>query len=93
MDFEWDDDKYETNLAKHGISFEQAARIFSSPILQREDTRRAYGETRFISTGMVQGVCYVVVHTERNGLTRLISARIGGRRDHKRYYTYLTGGT
>jgi uncharacterized protein len=34
MDFEWDEAKNRRNLAKHGISFEEAARVFAGPILQ-----------------------------------------------------------
>lgn len=93
MEFEWDDDKYQSNLAKHGVSFRLATRIFKGPILTEEDVRRDYGERRFISIGVVQGICLVVVHTERDGITRIISAWLGGRNDKKRYDAHYDGGT
>ena len=42
-----------------------------------DETKRErgdYGEVRFISLGMVDDECFVVVHTERGGVTRLITA-------------------
>jgi len=30
--FQWDDIKAETNLAKHGVSFEEAMTVFSDPL-------------------------------------------------------------
>jgi uncharacterized DUF497 family protein len=32
--FEWDDNKAASNLRKHGISFQTAARVFTDPFLQ-----------------------------------------------------------
>lgn len=31
MEFEWDERKAASNLAKHGVSFEQATRAFADP--------------------------------------------------------------
>jgi uncharacterized protein len=45
MDFEWDAVKNRSNLAKHGISFEEAARVFAGPRFSEVDDRHAYGET------------------------------------------------
>ena len=89
MEFEWDDDKFATNLAKHKVDFRRAALIFRGRVVTREDRRRDYGEVRQVSIGMLGSDVYVVVHTERNGITRIISARIGGRRDRKDYYANL----
>lgn len=87
MNFEWDDVKNETNFQKHGIRFEEAARIFSHPVMTRIDDRRDYGEVREISTGLLDGlVVLVVVHTDRDGTTRLISARPAKRAERKAYY-------
>jgi len=32
MDFEWDPNKSETNLKKHGVSFHEASTIFYDPL-------------------------------------------------------------
>lgn len=85
MEFEWNDEKREQNLDKHGVDFLDAALIFDGPILTMEDQREDYGELRFISLGMVGDVTYAVIHTERNGKTRLISAWKGGRKENERY--------
>jgi len=89
MEFEWDEQKRQQNIAKHGVDFLDAALIFENPILMAEDKRKDYGEVRFISLGMVGDVIYAVTHTERNGITRLISAWKGGRKEHERYKNSL----
>jgi uncharacterized DUF497 family protein len=85
VEFEWDEEKRKANIAKHGVDFQYAALIFEGPILSRPDHRVDYGEERLISLGMVEDECFVVVHTERSGCTRIISAWKGGT-DERRYY-------
>ena len=46
MEVEWDEQKRHTNIAKHGVDFVAAARVFDGPILEVEDRRRDYGEMR-----------------------------------------------
>jgi uncharacterized protein len=85
MGFQWDDDKSTANEAKHGISFLQAAQIFRGPVLKAPDTRRDYGELRFIALGAFDGEVLRVVFTEREGDIRLISAWRAGRHDREKY--------
>ncbi len=85
MGFQWDAEKNAANVAKHGISFEQAAQIFRAPILKRLDDRRDYQETRFIALGTYDGEVLCVVFTERDGDIRLISARKASRHERERY--------
>ena len=86
MEFEWDRRKNQVNIAKHGISFERAQRIISVITLDRVDDRRDYGEERIISLGMIEAtLIIVVVHTDREGRTRIISAR-PSRRSERRIY-------
>ena len=74
-DFEWDPEKNRRNVAKHGISFAEAAAIFDGPVLTAEDEGE-YDEIRERSYGLLRGVVLVcVVHTLRNGKIRIISAR------------------
>ncbi len=76
MIFDWNLDKAKSNIAKHGIGFETACLIFSGPTVDRIDDRKDYGEERKISIGMVENLLIiVVVHTNRDGVTRIISAR------------------
>ncbi len=75
MEFEWDENKRQSNLSKHGIDFVRAASIFSSPILEKEDNRYDYGESRFIALGETNGIVLFVVYTMRGSVYRIISAR------------------
>jgi uncharacterized DUF497 family protein len=91
MDFEWNEAKRELNLAKHGVDIFVAALIFEGQTITTEDKRHDYGEVRHKSVGMVDDVCYVVIHTNRNGVTRLISAWEGGRRDRRKLEAGIAG--
>ena len=75
-DFEWDDRKNRSNVRKHGIDFALASRIFDGPVLTKIDACLEYGELREVSIGVVDGtVVLAVVHTDRFGAVRIISAR------------------
>ncbi|OYU75182.1 MAG: hypothetical protein CFE32_15230 [Alphaproteobacteria bacterium PA3] len=78
MEFEWDDEKNKANILKHKVSFGRAALIFTGPIYTKVDLRQDYGETRFVSIGIVEDECLVVVHTIRGEKLRVISAWKGG---------------
>ena len=87
--FEWDDEKSRLNVEKYGIGFETAATIFRGNVLSRIDDREDYGELREISIGRVDtDVVVTVVHTDRDGNVRLISARRANRRERKDYDDY-----
>ena len=46
MRFEWDEKKNRRNIAKHGVSFEDACRIFEGFTLGLVDDRTDYGKVR-----------------------------------------------
>lgn len=84
--FEWDEAKNRRNIEKHGISFATASRIFEGPILSATDTRQDYGETRQLNLGRIDGrVVLLVVHTDRAGKIRIISARRANYRERQAY--------
>lgn len=86
MDFEWDGEKNRSNIEKHGVSFEDASRIFAGFTIDAPDTRHDYGEERTTSVGLLGGiVVLVVVHTDRFGNCRIISARQANKKERKRY--------
>ncbi|AFZ44920.1 protein of unknown function DUF497 [Halothece sp. PCC 7418] len=92
--FEWDENKNQQNLKKHKISFEEAVEIFDGIVFTAIDERYNYGETREISIGAIQGVVIItVVHTERNGNIRIISARKATPKERRQYYDYLARTT
>ena len=92
--FTWDKAKDRTNQRKHGVGFEEAARVFADPLhLSRQD-RIEGGERRWQTIGMVGGTTLLLVaHTIRendeNGrpveVIRIISARTATRRERRRY--------
>lgn len=91
--FEWDRAKNDANVAKHGIGFELASRIFEGRVLTRTDDRRSYGERREVSLGMVEdALILAVIHTDRNGRIRIISARRANRTERTRYDGTLQAG-
>ncbi|EBH3176976.1 BrnT family toxin [Salmonella enterica] len=88
--FEWDEVKAASNYRKHGIRFEEAARVFDDPFHLSIQDRYENGEYRWQSIGMVRGCMMVVVaHTTRfedgTEIIRLISARRAERRELRRY--------
>lgn len=85
MKFEWDEDKRQATINDRGVDFLYAALIFEGETLTREDDREDYGEVRFASLGLIDGVPYTVIHTKRGENIRLISAWKGGRKDYEKY--------
>ncbi|MDZ7600695.1 MAG: BrnT family toxin [Hoeflea sp.] len=85
MEFEWDEAKRAEIYRKHGVDFLEAALIFENDVLEKEDTRRNYGEKRMIALGMADGEIYTVVYTRRGDVYRLITAWKGGQIDRERY--------
>ena len=84
--FRWNAEKAKRNLAKHGVSFEQAAQIFFDPFLRYQDATRQ-GEQRDGAMGCdfemrVLLVVHVVVENE---YVRLISARKAETHERARY--------
>lgn len=91
MRFEWDERKAAQNIAKHGVPFEYAARVFLDPLrLDSADTRIDYREERRITVGQIEEKMYVVAYTIRGQIIRLISARKANRRGRRRYYETLS---
>jgi uncharacterized DUF497 family protein len=75
--FEWDEDKAEENLRKHGVSFLDATTAFLDEFVAvLPDEEHSTGEERFILMGETpNGRLIVVVYTEREDSIRIISAR------------------
>lgn len=87
MEFEWDQNKAVKNIAKHGVSFDEAATVFGDPLaVTYFDPDHSDDEDRFLTFGYSRnGVLLVVSHTDREDATRIISARRATRRERKIY--------
>ena len=91
MRWTWDPSKNEANIQKHRISFEDAELVFADPLFMTEADPYP-GEERYRTTGMVNGVIVLVVHTLMNvddapdaEAGRIISARKATRRERQDY--------
>jgi len=93
LHFEWDEAKRLKVIEERGVDILYAALIFEDRVLTKVDDRADYGEERLISLGMVDGEAFVVVHTERKGATRLITAWKGGQLEREQYQAGITRGT
>ena len=88
--FEWDEKKNRANFSKHGIWFDEAADIFSGPVLTKTYQTSDSGEFREVTIGAIRGVSVVcVAHTDRNGHIRIINARKATKAERKSYYACL----
>lgn len=85
MKFEWDNNKNEANIQRHGIDFQDAALIFKAPVLVKADTRKDYREERLVGLGLLFGAVVVIVFTNRGNITRIISIRRANKYERKIY--------
>jgi uncharacterized protein len=86
VQFEWDENKNQTNIRKHGIDFRDAIDVFNHPVLTWPDGREDYGEERWIALGWMKALMGVVIYVERRADTvRIVSARKATRQETKRY--------
>jgi len=85
--FEWDKLKAETNLRKHGISFDEALTVFGDPLARiRDDPDHSVGERREIIVGLsVKHRVLVVGFAERETKVRIINARRAAANERKNY--------
>ena len=89
LGFEWDVSKAATNARRHGVTFEEAATVFSDDAaLLISDPDHSDDEDRFIILGLSAALrILVVVHCSRGGedIIRLISARKATRSERAQY--------
>lgn len=84
--FEWDDAKAQSNLAKHGVLFAYAARVFLDPdVVDFDASKPVDGEVRRKAVGVIEGRLFVVVYTVRDEVVRVISARRCNAAEARRY--------
>ena len=89
MRFGWDARKSDRNLRARGFDFEFATQVFDGPTLERQDTRRDYGERRVMAIGRADGITLTLVYTDRaeagDRVRRIISARVSSLRERQTY--------
>lgn len=85
----FDPAKRDRTLRERGLDFARCGEVFTAPHDTRQDTRQAYGETRRVTTGFLDGRMVVVVRTDRGGARRIISLRKANDREQARYARIL----
>lgn len=83
MSIDFDPDKDERNIAKHGISLARAADM--EMLAVKRDERFSYGELRFRAWGTIDGGAYCFAFTTRGNRTRAISLRRAHKKEMKRH--------
>jgi hypothetical protein len=88
LTFEWDQEKAESNLRKHGVSFEEASTVFKDTLSRTiyDPLHSSFREQRFVTIGLSGcDQLLVVVHCDRGKKIRIISARRATRRERQNY--------
>ena len=84
--FEWDSEMAKINKQKHNVMFSVAAKVFLDDYkIDDFDELHSDFEYRYKIIGKVENIL-VVIYTERNYRTRIISARRATKSEEKRYY-------
>src|SRR2546429_6235745 len=87
-DFEWDESKAESNLAKHGVSFAEAATVFADPVAVYLDDGSDTDRTVVIGTSFATA-CSMSFTSNVAGEIASFSARPATRAERD---VYETGG-
>ena len=85
MKVDFDPIKNERNIKERRLSFERAAEVDFDTALVLPDTRKAYGETRYIALCYLDRRLHVLCFTETDSGIRVISFRKANTREAKRY--------
>ncbi|MDJ1176104.1 BrnT family toxin [Roseofilum capinflatum] len=74
MEFEFDQNKSESNRSKHGINFVEAQELWDDPE-RLEIPARTEDEPRFLVIGQIAGKCWSAIIAYRESKIRIISVR------------------
>lgn len=75
VNFTWDEAKRQVNIAKHGLDFAEAGKVFAGPMVLFQDDRNDYGEQRMIGIGLLDYLVVLIVHVESDESIHIISMR------------------
>jgi len=92
MRYEWDEAKRQSNIQKHGIDFVGIEKAFAGTTLTILDDRFDYGESRFVTLGLLSGRVIVIAHTETDEVIRIISVRKATKNEEAGYFKEIADG-
>ncbi len=92
MRFEWDEQKNQTNIEKHGLDFADVHKVFDNPMIIQLDNRHEYSEDRWIGMGLLNHLVVVVVYIEQDKqeIIRIISMRKALKYERRRFEKSIT---
>jgi uncharacterized DUF497 family protein len=85
MRYSHDPKKLAANVANHQVWFHEAELFEWETALVAVDSRKRYGETRFLAQGLIGERLFVMVFTLRETTVRIISLRKANLREVRRY--------
>ena len=92
MRFEWDPNKAESNLKKHGVSFDEASTVFyDERAVLFDDPDHSQDEDRFLILGLSQNLRLLIVShclREEGNIIRIISARKANTSEERQHEKY-----
>jgi uncharacterized protein len=80
----FDPAKRALTMRERGLDFADAERVFAGTTVDIEDTRRNYGEARFVCYGHLAGRMVVVGYTPRGADRHIFSMRKANEREQSR---------
>ena len=85
--FEWDNDKAQRNVRKHGVTFDEAATAFGDPLsVTIDDPDHSLDQQRLLLLGQtLNGKLLVIAHLDDGETIRIISARMANRHERRQY--------
>ena len=90
MRYSYDPEKKVLNLKKHGLDFDDARGVIESDhTVTFEDRRFDYGETRYLTLGLLHGAVVIIATAETDKTIRIISMRKADKHEQKIYYENL----
>jgi uncharacterized protein len=90
MRFEWDEGKRQSNIRRHGIDFAVVEKVLHDATITFLDDRIDYGETRFLTFGLLNDKVVAITHTETDEVIRVISVRKASKNEQKTYFREVT---
>ena len=81
--YDWDEDKRQVNLAKHGVDFVAMESFQWDTAVEAFDDR--HDEPRWLAAGLIEDQLHVVAYTDREDIVRIISLRRATRQERRHY--------
>lgn len=82
---EWDENKRQSTLRDRGLDFADLEAFDWETALTIQDSRGDYGETRYVSLGILGTRLVVAAYTLREAAYRIISLRKANKREQEIY--------